>query len=75
MGDVLGVPVWLIVLPPLVALIAVIVWLAVPSLRRNLGLRIALILSVGIAGIEAMIIILVIVMLALFSASGGTEAL
>jgi len=71
--DVLGIPIWLAAIPPVVALLSVALWSTRPQLRRNEGYRLALIASVSLAALEAILAMLFLFVLVLFSQSGGME--
>jgi ATP/ADP translocase len=69
----LGGPIWLLAIPPLVALVSVLVYVTVPRYRRHPALRGALIVSVGLTALEVMLGGLLFAFLVLWSASGGME--
>jgi hypothetical protein len=71
--DLLGIPIWLAAIPPLVALISVALWWARPRIRRNEGYRLAFIASVSLTALEAILAVLFLFVLVLFSQSGGLE--
>jgi hypothetical protein len=73
MDGIVGVPLWLVAVPPLVASAAVVAWWGAPQLRRNAGYRAVLITSVSLTAIEFMLGALFLFVLVLFSASGGME--
>jgi hypothetical protein len=73
MQEIVGVPLWLAAAPPLVAGAAIVGWWGAPQLRRNAGYRAVLIASVSLTAIEVMLGALFLVVLVLFSASGGME--
>lgn len=73
MVDMLGILLWLAALPPVVAVAGVILWRTRPQLRRNEGYRLALIASVSLTAIEAIIAGLFLFMLIVFSRSGGMD--
>jgi NO-binding membrane sensor protein with MHYT domain len=63
----------LLAIPPAVALGVVGTWLARPDLHRDATLRGALILSVGIAAIEALVGALIVVFLMILSTAGEID--
>jgi hypothetical protein len=73
MLDMLGTPVWVIAIPPLVAFVAVLTYVLAPHRRRDTGLRSVLIVSVAFTALEAMVLALLFSFLVLFSISGGME--
>lgn len=68
-ASMLGMPVWWLLAGPLAVGIVGTLWLGAPRLRRSTGFRLAVILSVGIAGIELLIVTLIAGFLVLLSAS------
>jgi len=73
MAHMVGIPVWLAALPPVVALAGVALWWTRPQLRRNEGYRLVLTASVSLAAVEAILVALFLFVLVLFSQSGGME--
>ena len=71
--EIVGIPLWLAALPPLVATVAVLLWWTRPQLRRNEGYRLALTASVSLTAVEAILAALFLFALVLFSRSGGME--
>ena len=69
----LPVPAWVLAIAPLAALVCVGLWTVAPRRRRDPALRSVLIVSVGIAAIEAVVAMLLVGFLVLFSVSGGME--
>jgi hypothetical protein len=65
------VPVWLLAIAPAVALGTGTIWLGAPAYRRRPALRLALIASVALAGLEVLVGILVVGFLMLVSLTGG----
>jgi hypothetical protein len=72
--DVLGIPIWLAAIPPVVALLSVALWWTRPPIRRNEGYRLALIASVSLTALETILAVLFLLVLVLFSQSGGMES-
>ena len=68
-----GLPIWVAVIPPLAAAVAVVGWLAAPRLRRVGAFRGVLIVAVGLTALEAMVGALLLGFLVLFSLSGGMQ--
>jgi hypothetical protein len=73
MQEIVGVPLWLVAAPPLVAAIAIVAWWGAPQVRRNVGYRALLITSVSVTAVEVMLGALFFFVLVLFSRSGGME--
>jgi hypothetical protein len=69
----IGAPIWLLAIPPLVASVSVVAYAASPRRRREPGLRSVLIASVALTAIEAMLLALMFGFLLLWAASGGME--
>jgi len=59
--------------PPLVALAAIVTWFRAPQFRRDGTLRGVLIVSVGLAALEVLLVLLIAGFLLLLSLSGGVE--
>lgn len=68
--DMLGAPIWVMAIPPMVAFVTVLTYVFAPH-RRDTGLRSVLIVSVALTALEAMVLALLFGFLVLFSASGG----
>jgi hypothetical protein len=73
MLDMLGTPIWVMAVPPLVAFVTVLTYVLAPRRRRDPGLRSVLIVSVALTALEGMILALLFGFLVLFSTSGGME--
>jgi len=73
MQEIIGTPLWLVALPPLVAGFAMVAWWGAPQLRRSASYRALLITSVSLTAVEVMLAALFLFVLVLFSASGGME--
>ena len=69
----LGIPLWLAALPPVVGLVGVILWRTRPQLRRNEDYRLAVIASVSLTALELIVTAVFLFVLVLFSRSGGME--
>ncbi len=69
----LGIPLWLAALPPVVALVGVVPWWTRPQLRRNEGYRLAVVASVSLTALEVIVAALFLFVLVLFSRSGGMD--
>ena len=69
----LGIPLWLAALPPVVALVGVVLWWTRPQLRRNEGYRLAVVASVSLTALEVIVAALFLFVLVLFSRSGGMD--
>jgi hypothetical protein len=73
MLDMVGIPLWLAALPPVAAVVCVVLWWMRPALRRNEGYRLVMIASVSLTALEAILAALFLFVVVLFTQSGGME--
>lgn len=69
MLDLIGIPLWLGAVPPIAALLCIVLWRTHPQLRRHEAYRLALIASISLTALEAILAAVFLFVLVLFSGS------
>ena len=69
----LGLPLWVVALPPVVAVSALMLYVSSSERRRDARVRATLILAVCVTAIEAMLVALALVFLLILALTGPIE--